>query len=307
MLFKSAFLFQRLEFLGDSVLDLLITRYLYVTHTDVDPGELTDLRSALVSNENFAQVVVRNNVHSHLKHGSGILLEQVTEYVRSNSECQGKDNEFLQHATSKVPKVRNTVSYLSIRRFNFVLLFFLRLVFLCGAFHSQHYTWKLSCYLFFFVLQVLGDIMESIAGAIFVDSDFNVDLVWKIVEPLLSPMITPDNLALPPYRELLELCSHLGYFINSKCSSKGEEVIIDMSVQLRDELLIAQGHDRNKKSAKAKAAARILADLKVGSLIINNNIVLVCSSWQLPHGFGGCLVDWVAELYPECTFSALLQ
>ncbi|KAM0930615.1 hypothetical protein ACQ4PT_000868 [Festuca glaucescens] len=211
--------YQRLEFLGDSVLDLLITRYLYVTHTDVDPGELTDLRSALVSNENFAQVVVRNNVHSHLKHGSGILLEQVTEYVRSNSERQGKDNEFLQHATSKVPKV-------------------------------------------------LGDIMESIAGAIFVDSDFNVDLVWKIVEPLLSPMITPDNLALPPYRELLELCSHLGYFINSKCSSKGEEVIIDMSVQLRDELLIAQGHDRNKKSAKAKAAARILADLKKRGLSI---------------------------------------
>ncbi|KAM0865318.1 hypothetical protein ACQ4PT_043361 [Festuca glaucescens] len=211
--------YQRLEFLGDSVLDLLITRYLYVTHTDVDPGELTDLRSALVSNENFAQVVVRNNVHSHLKHGSGILLEQITEYVRINLECQGKDNEFLQHATSKVPKV-------------------------------------------------LGDIMESIAGAIFVDSDFNVDLVWKIVEPLLSPMITPDNLALPPYRELLELCSHLGYFINSKCSSKGEEVIIDMSVQLRDELLIAQGHDRNKKSAKAKAAARILADLKKQGLSI---------------------------------------
>ncbi|VAH04530.1 unnamed protein product [Triticum turgidum subsp. durum] len=205
--------YQRLEFLGDSVLDLLITRYLYVTHTDVDPGELTDLRSALVSNENFAEVVLRNNIHSHLQHGSGILLEQITEYVRSNLECQGKVNKFLQHATCKVPKV-------------------------------------------------LGDIMESIAGAIFVDTDFNVDVVWKIVEPLLSPMITPDNLALPPYRELLELCSHLGYFINSKCSSKGEEVSIEMSVQLRDELLIAQGQDRNKKSAKAKAAARILADLK---------------------------------------------
>ncbi|VAH16535.1 unnamed protein product [Triticum turgidum subsp. durum] len=205
--------YQRLEFLGDSVLDLLITRYLYVTHTDVDPGELTDLRSALVSNENFAEVVLRNNIHSHLQHGSGILLEQITEYVRSNLECQGKVNKFLQHATCKAPKV-------------------------------------------------LGDIMESIAGAIFVDADFNVDVVWKIVEPLLSPMITPDNLALPPYRELLELCSHLGYFINSKCSSKGEELSIEMSVQLRDELLIAQGQDRNKKSAKAKAAARILADLK---------------------------------------------
>lgn len=110
--------------------------------------------------------------------------------------------------------------------------------------------------------------MESIAGAIFIDTDFNVDLVWEIVEPLLSPMITPDKLALPPYRELLELCSHLGCFINLKCTSKGEEVIIEMSVQLRDELLIAQGHDRNKKSAKAKAAACILEDLKKRGLPI---------------------------------------
>ncbi|KAF8723143.1 hypothetical protein HU200_022299 [Digitaria exilis] len=205
--------YQRLEFLGDSVLDLLITRHLYASHTDVDPGELTDLRSALVSNENFAQAVVRNNIHNHLQHGSGILLEQITEYVRLNLECDGKENEFRQQATCKVPKV-------------------------------------------------LGDIMESITGAIFIDVNFNVDLVWKIVEPLLSPMITPDKLALPPYRELLELCSHLGCFMNTKCTSIGEELIIEMTVQLRDELLIAQGHDRNRKSAKAKAASRILVDLK---------------------------------------------
>lgn len=116
--------------------------------------------------------------------------------------------------------------------------------------------------------------MESIAGAIFIDTDFNVDLVWEIVEPLLSPMITPDKLALPPYRELLELCSHLGCFINLKCTRKGEEVIIEMSVQLRDELLIAQGHDRNKKSAKAKAAARILEDLKVVFFLYTEIIVV---------------------------------
>uniref|UniRef100_A0A0E0M8Z7 Uncharacterized protein n=1 Tax=Oryza punctata TaxID=4537 RepID=A0A0E0M8Z7_ORYPU len=211
--------YQRLEFLGDSVLDLLITHHLYATHTDVDPGELTDLRSALVSNENFAQAVVRNNIHCHLQHGSGILFEQITEYVRSNLECQGKESEFLQHATCKAPKV-------------------------------------------------LGDIMESIAGAVFIDTNFNVDMVWEIFEPLLSPLITPDKLALPPYRELLELCSHIGCFLNSKCTSKGEEVVLEISLQLRDERLVAQGHDRNKKRAKAKAASRILVDLKQRGLSI---------------------------------------
>lgn len=77
---------QRLEFLGDSVLDLLITWYLYQSYTDIDPGELTDLRSASVNNENFAQVAVRRNLQLHLQHCSGSLLSQITEYVSSFSE-----------------------------------------------------------------------------------------------------------------------------------------------------------------------------------------------------------------------------
>ncbi|KAK7351320.1 hypothetical protein VNO77_10675 [Canavalia gladiata] len=41
--------YERVEFLGDSVLDLLIAWYLYQSHIDIDPGVLTDLRSASVS------------------------------------------------------------------------------------------------------------------------------------------------------------------------------------------------------------------------------------------------------------------
>lgn len=79
-------LWQRLEFLGDSVLDLLITWHLYKSHTDIDPGVLTDLRSASVNNDNFAQVAVRHNLHQHLLHGSGLLLSQISEYVKAISE-----------------------------------------------------------------------------------------------------------------------------------------------------------------------------------------------------------------------------
>jgi endoribonuclease Dicer len=77
---------QRLEFLGDSVLDLLITWHLYQSHTDVDPGELTDLRSASVNNDNFAQVAVKQNLYTHLLHCSTLLQSQITEYVNSFHE-----------------------------------------------------------------------------------------------------------------------------------------------------------------------------------------------------------------------------
>lgn len=48
--------YQRLEYLGDAVLDYLITSYLYSVFPDLKPGQLTDLRSSLVNNNSFAQV-----------------------------------------------------------------------------------------------------------------------------------------------------------------------------------------------------------------------------------------------------------
>lgn len=93
---------QRLEFLGDSVLDLLITWHLYQNHTEIDQGELTDLRSASVNNENFAQVAVRRNLHQHLMHSSGLLQGQISEYAKVISESE--DNT-ISLPGIKAPKV----------------------------------------------------------------------------------------------------------------------------------------------------------------------------------------------------------
>lgn len=69
--------YQRLEFVGDAVLDHLITRYLFFKYTDLPPGRLTDLRAAAVNNENFARVAVKHSFHLHLRHGSTALETQV--------------------------------------------------------------------------------------------------------------------------------------------------------------------------------------------------------------------------------------
>lgn len=70
--------YQRLEFVGDAVLDHLITRHLFFTYTDLPPGRLTDLRAAAVNNENFARVAVKHKLHVHLRHGSSALEAQVS-------------------------------------------------------------------------------------------------------------------------------------------------------------------------------------------------------------------------------------
>jgi len=74
--------YQRLEFLGDAVLDFLITRHLFNDSRHHSPGALTDLRSALVNNTIFASLAVRYNYHKYFKVSEpGILLRQVEKIL----------------------------------------------------------------------------------------------------------------------------------------------------------------------------------------------------------------------------------
>ena len=50
---------ERLEFLGDAVLELVATEFLYKKFPDKSEGEMTDIRSALVRGKNLAQASER--------------------------------------------------------------------------------------------------------------------------------------------------------------------------------------------------------------------------------------------------------
>ncbi|KAI3443972.1 hypothetical protein Pfo_000637 [Paulownia fortunei] len=80
--------YQRLEFLGDAVLDYLITSYLYTMYPNLKPGHLTDLRSASVSNISFADVAGRWSFHKFIICDSSDLRESMAKYVDNigNSE-----------------------------------------------------------------------------------------------------------------------------------------------------------------------------------------------------------------------------
>lgn len=75
--------YQRLEFLGDAVLDYLITSYLFSVYPKLKPGQLTDLRSAFVSNKAFAIVAVDRSFHQNLICDSSSLTEAIRTYVDS--------------------------------------------------------------------------------------------------------------------------------------------------------------------------------------------------------------------------------
>ena len=66
--------YQRLEFLGDAVLDYLVTSCLFDSERHHSPGALTDLRSALVNNTIFASLAVRNDFHKYFKVNRSFVL-----------------------------------------------------------------------------------------------------------------------------------------------------------------------------------------------------------------------------------------
>lgn len=132
--------YQRLEFLGDAVLDYLITRHLYEDPRQHSPGALTDLRSALVNNTIFASLAVRHGFHKYFRHLSPGLNDVIDRFVRIQHENgHSISEEFYLISEDECDEAEDVE-----------------------------------------VPKALGDIFESVAGAIFLDSNMSLDTVWKV-------------------------------------------------------------------------------------------------------------------------------
>jgi ribonuclease-3 len=64
---------ERLEFLGDSVLGLIISEYLYSAHPELEEGEMTQIKSVVVSKPTLAAESERMRLWNFLSVGKGLL------------------------------------------------------------------------------------------------------------------------------------------------------------------------------------------------------------------------------------------
>lgn len=62
---------ERLEFLGDSILDFIITNMLFHRYPDMPEGEMTRLRAALVRTETLAELAAACHIGEALRMGKG--------------------------------------------------------------------------------------------------------------------------------------------------------------------------------------------------------------------------------------------
>ncbi|KAH0777655.1 hypothetical protein KY290_009066 [Solanum tuberosum] len=205
--------YQRLEFLGDAVLDYVVTAHLYSKYPGLTPGLITDLRSASVNNECYAQSAVKAGLHKHILHASQDLQRQICSTVEDFDKLN-LVSTFGWEAETTFPKV-------------------------------------------------LGDVIESLGGAIFVDSGFDKDTTFQCIRPLLEPLVTPQTLKPHPVRELTELCDQKGY-IKKKDVVSRENGIANFTVEVEANGVIHKNtcSGRDKLMARKVASKNVLKSLK---------------------------------------------
>jgi len=78
---------ERLEFLGDAVLELVITDYLYNEYPEKNEGDLTSVRSALVNAQTCAEVAKKININDYLLLSKGEAKDvgRARQYILANA------------------------------------------------------------------------------------------------------------------------------------------------------------------------------------------------------------------------------
>ena len=80
--------YQRLEFLGDSLLDMACVNFLFHNFPDKDPQWLTEHKMAMVSNQFLGALCVSLSFHTHLLLFNNGFVKQIADYVTDITEAK---------------------------------------------------------------------------------------------------------------------------------------------------------------------------------------------------------------------------
>jgi ribonuclease-3 len=75
---------ERLEFLGDTVLDLIVAEALFHDHPELDEGSLTEFKAEVVSRKTLAEAAKRLELDKHLVVGAGLRSRALPRSVLAN-------------------------------------------------------------------------------------------------------------------------------------------------------------------------------------------------------------------------------
>ncbi|CAD6205740.1 unnamed protein product [Miscanthus lutarioriparius] len=207
---------ERLEFLGDAVLDYILTDHFYRKYySNCTPALLTNLRKASVNNCCYAHAAVKAGLHKHILHSS-------SKQMINDLENSGR------------------------------------------SFSGPSHGWEPGIGL----PEDLADLFEAIAGAIYVDSRNDKEVVWRAMRRLLEPLATPKTMEPDPVSELKELCERKSYPKPSYSPTRDDAAGVTRvvaKVKAKGTEYSETGKGRNQEVAEVLAAKALLKKLKAAA------------------------------------------
>uniref|UniRef100_A0A182MEF3 Dicer 2 n=1 Tax=Anopheles culicifacies TaxID=139723 RepID=A0A182MEF3_9DIPT len=209
--------YQQLEFLGDAVLDFLVSMYIFERNPTMSPGQLTDLRSALVNNVNLACILVRYELHLYILSQSPMLTDTIGKFVDVQRHNKNRTGDWVRLLTeeSDMPMAE----YVDVPK-------------------------------------VLGDVLEALIGAIYLDSKNDLTVVWQVCYRLMRDEIASfsRNTPIQVVRQLHEHPEAKPHF--SAPIVEDEVVYVKLNYTHRSQRCKVYGFGKNKEDAR-RAAAKI--------------------------------------------------
>lgn len=193
----------------------------------MDPGKLTDLRSALVNNVTLACIIVRNDIHKHMLYENSTLSEAIKKFVMFQQSHQ--------HEVTDQVELMNTENDTNIAK-------------------------SID------VPKALGDIFESIVGAIFLDTNLSFMKTWDVIYKLMKNEIHKfmQDIPIQITRRLFEFQGGIAdpKFYKTEIIEGDENIAVPLKIKTRDGVeKFFIGFGKNRKIAKEAAAKKALSEL----------------------------------------------
>ncbi|XP_036333291.1 endoribonuclease Dicer [Rhagoletis pomonella] len=224
--------YQELEFIGDAILDFLVSCFIFERYRHKTPGMLTDLRSALVNNITLGCVCVRHRFHLFLLAENSVLAESIKNFAI----YQEKQNYYVTDQVHILME-ENVMNEDEVK----------------GA------TYNLSANVD--VPKALGDILEALIAAVYLDSR-DLRTTWNVIYGLLEQEFNQFSRDVP-IDAVRQLNDHK--HANPKYSDPivdNETYMVKCQFTCLDKSVEVNGFGLNGKQAKkaaAKHALQILA------------------------------------------------
>ncbi|KAJ1906870.1 Dicer-like protein 1 [Coemansia sp. IMI 209127] len=261
--------YQRLEYLGDAIIDYFVTRRYYDYKPVLNPHRITLVKHIAVCNNLFAVILVCHGLHKYIRHDSGILAESIKDYIQRLTHArntwaksqQTSRNRSVQRMFDHETESQDTAttdaygeeSGEELDAFQFSCTRS-RLPVWTGESESRPAKCRKvddgftnsqrsddnddddifrnlppECWNLVEPPKVLGDVFESLIGAIYVDSGMDNDVAKGFYDRFLSPFldrfVDSGQLSLHPVVQSLLICQGWGCgMLTWKCRSNPDQM-----------------------------------------------------------------------------------